>query len=142
VLTIVSGSIEKVKAEMKQVAKWKTDEIKVVKSRIKSWVALEKKAAASTPPMDRRDIVSLMAESKEYVFTSDQIEEAKRNGVSPRNAWRRVKVLGWSIKDAVSTPLVSLEESLKRAQANNSFRKKNDDYWALIRAKKEMASRT
>jgi hypothetical protein len=44
-LNIYSGSIEKVKAEMKQVAKWKADEIKSVKSQIKSWKDLEKKAA-------------------------------------------------------------------------------------------------
>jgi hypothetical protein len=45
VLTIVEGNIEKVKAEMKQIAKWKADEIKKVKSQIKSWKDLEKKAA-------------------------------------------------------------------------------------------------
>ncbi|MDR7237157.1 hypothetical protein [Neobacillus drentensis] len=44
-LTIVSGGIEKVKAEMKQQAKWKGDEIKSVKNQIKSWKEAEKKAA-------------------------------------------------------------------------------------------------
>jgi hypothetical protein len=44
-LTIVSGSAEKVKAEMKQVAKWKADEIKDVKKGIKAWKDREKKAA-------------------------------------------------------------------------------------------------
>jgi hypothetical protein len=45
VLTIVDGSLEKVKAEMKQLAKFKTDEIKQVKNKIQSWVKAEKKAA-------------------------------------------------------------------------------------------------
>ncbi|MFJ5716578.1 hypothetical protein [Neobacillus sp. NPDC093127] len=44
-LAIVEGSIEKVKAEMKQIAKWKADEIKSVKSQIKFWKETEKKAA-------------------------------------------------------------------------------------------------
>lgn len=44
-LAIADGSIEKVKAEMKQITKWKADEIKKVKNQIKSWKAQEKKAA-------------------------------------------------------------------------------------------------
>jgi hypothetical protein len=44
-ITIIEGSIEKVKAEMKQLAKWKSDEIKDIKKQIKSWKVAEKKAA-------------------------------------------------------------------------------------------------
>lgn len=44
-LEMIEGSIEKVKAEMKQQAKWKADEIKDTKKKIKSWKEIEKKAA-------------------------------------------------------------------------------------------------
>lgn len=44
-LEITQGSLEKVKAELKQVYKWKSDEIKDIKKQIKSWKDFEKKAA-------------------------------------------------------------------------------------------------
>lgn len=96
--------------------------------------------AASTPPMTRSEAIKLMADSKEYFFTPEQFAEMKRNGITPRKAWQRVKKLGWSMEEAISTPIISREESLKRAQANNSFRKQTDAYWDLIRAKKKGAA--
>jgi hypothetical protein len=44
-LEITQGSLEKVKAELKQVYMWKSDEIKDIKKQIKSWKDFEKKAA-------------------------------------------------------------------------------------------------
>ncbi|PLR84639.1 hypothetical protein CVD25_00975 [Bacillus canaveralius] len=95
------------------------------------------KEAAGTPSMARLDTVKAMNAAKQFVFSPEQLEEARRNGISPKNAWRRVKVLGWSIEDAVSRPVMSNEESLQRAkEAHNSFRQGNDDYWKLVIAKK------
>jgi hypothetical protein len=44
-LTIVEGSLEKIKAELKVAKKLKSDEEKELKKKIKNWVAAEKKAA-------------------------------------------------------------------------------------------------
>lgn len=44
-LEIVNGSLDKIKAELKQVKKWKSDEEKNLKKEIKAWIAEEKKAA-------------------------------------------------------------------------------------------------
>lgn len=44
-LTIVNGSLDKVKTELKHVKKWKADEEKQLKNKIKSWIKQEKKTA-------------------------------------------------------------------------------------------------
>jgi DNA repair exonuclease SbcCD ATPase subunit len=44
-LELVSGSIDQIKAELKQVQQWKANEVKELKKRIKQWKAQEKKTA-------------------------------------------------------------------------------------------------
>jgi seryl-tRNA(Sec) selenium transferase len=76
VLTIVSGSIEKVKSEMKQVAKWKAEEIKDTKKQIKAWKDREKKAAReekrkeNSPPKELDQHLGELEKLKELYSSS------------------------------------------------------------------------
>lgn len=78
-LTIVSGSIEKVKAEMKQQAKWKADEIKDVKKEIKSWKDREKKAAKE----EKRKENAYPKESDERIRVFEFMKEKYSSGAVP-----------------------------------------------------------
>lgn len=94
--------------------------------------------AASTPPLSYDDRLEKMAKAKKRIFTDEQISHAKANGVDHRKLWQRVKLLGWSVEEAISTPPLSNEESQRRARlANNTFRTMNETYWAEMRARKK-----
>lgn len=74
-LTIVSGSIDKVKTELKQVQKWKADEEKILKNKIRSWTKLEKKAAReekrkeNQPPKDLTEKLKEIGIAKGKMFS-------------------------------------------------------------------------
>lgn len=103
-------------------------------ARVKSgW---DRDKAATTPPLRQKDKVRLMNESKKVVLTTNQIEEAKRNGIPYSVAWKRIKLLNWTIFDAITTPVLTRVETLERAkQTDNAFRTQNNKYLASIRSK-------
>lgn len=57
------------------------------------------------------------------VFTEEQEEKMKKNGIDRITAYMRVHKLGWTKEDAVTIPLVDREESLKRARMNSPWNK-------------------
>lgn len=78
-LTIVNGSLEKVKAELKQQAKWKADEIKDSKKKIKSWKDAEKKAAKE----EERKENPFPKELDEKLKTLELMKEKYSSGAVP-----------------------------------------------------------
>jgi len=76
--------------------------------------------AATTPKMTRAEI---NRRSVRRVFTDEQLEIAKRNGISNTTLWNRVFAHKWSVEDAMTLPLVTNKESIRRARAASNWSK-------------------
>ncbi|MFC3768315.1 hypothetical protein [Paenibacillus sp. GCM10012303] len=74
--------------------------------------------AASTPALEKKEIRKLAEFGKNRLLSPDQALIAEKNGITRQLAWKRVKELGWDVEKSISTPKVSMEESLKRARAS------------------------
>lgn len=101
--------------------KWK-DVAKVSKKAYMQRVRLgwEHEKAALTPTLSRKEVATLSA-TKHSLFTPEQVELMKENNIPRMTAYMRVKKLGWTKEKAVTEPIVSNKEALKRARGNGGF---------------------
>ena len=79
--------------------------------------------AATTPIMQRKDIIERMAAMKrKEVYNAENIERAKSSGVSyDALKWRLTN--GWTVEDAIGTKKLTPEQVAQRASAKS--------YWKL-----------
>ena len=107
--------------------KWK-DVAKVSKDtyfqrvRNRGW---DEERAALTPPLKRHQW-----RTQKSVFTKEQEMKMKENNIPYHTAYMRYKRLGWTREEAVTTPVMTKEESLKRAREGSSW-KDEKKFWCM-----------
>lgn len=80
--------------------------------------------AATHPVMTKAETGEAGKKKIKYNFTTPEIiEKAAKNGIDYDCLWYRVRRLNWSIEEAVNTPILSREETLKRAWKNSPMKK-------------------
>ncbi|MFA2857602.1 hypothetical protein [Bacillus paranthracis] len=81
--------------------------------------------AATTPLMSKKEIqkLSLKIRQEKRSFTEEEIKIAESNGVNYQALLSRKK-RHWDIEKAINTPLLTVEETIKRANADNEFYRK------------------
>lgn len=87
--------------------------------------------AATTPTLSQKETLKRMNEKQHRIFTDEQLKRARSLGISNKRLHARTVTLGWSKERAISTPIMSNEESIKRAQAASPFREMNEIYWNM-----------
>ena len=80
------------------------------------------KEKAINTPKDEAPLKHHRKEKKSEIFTKEQMEKAKKNGLTYTQIYQRVKLCKWSVEEAVNTPLMTNEESLKRAREKSSYK--------------------
>ncbi|PEB52475.1 hypothetical protein COO03_11880 [Bacillus sp. AFS098217] len=81
--------------------------------------------AATTPLMSIQESqkLALQVRKENRPFTEEEIKTAESNGVNYHALLAR-KSRHWDIETAINTPLLTLEETIKRANADNDFYRK------------------
>lgn len=89
--------------------------------------------AATNPVLTKEQILQKANESKERVFTDEEIKRAAENGITYPRLYGRYKS-GWDKERAISEPLVPIEEAIKRAREKSSL-KSTFFYWGTSRSR-------
>lgn len=92
--------------------------------------------AATKPVMDSSESIKIARASKtDTVFTDDQVQRAKRNGISRELLWCRVRCWKWDIEEAINTPVLTPSEAMSRAYKASPFNFKGSQaFWGRKRA--------
>lgn len=83
-------------------------------------------AAATTPTLSRKECSARgkTVQMQKACIPLDKIQIAEKNGIRRATAYMRVNVYGWTIEEAITTPvtLSSTERKKRKGQTNESFR--------------------
>ncbi|OOZ76571.1 hypothetical protein BHL35_25440 [Bacillus cereus] len=94
--------------------------------------------AATKPVMKNSDSIKLARASKtDTVFTDEQIQRAKQNGISREVLWDRVKRRRqkWDIEVAINTPVLTPAQAASRGYQASPFSfKGTQEFWNKKRA--------
>ncbi|MFD6509368.1 hypothetical protein [Bacillus sp. NPDC060175] len=78
--------------------------------------------AATKPVMDNKESVKLARSNKtDTVFTDDEVQRAKRNGISRDLLWCRVRRWKWDVEVAINTPVLTPSQAASRGYQASPF---------------------
>ncbi|OLN21886.1 hypothetical protein BTO30_12365 [Domibacillus antri] len=86
----------------------------------------DRREAVTTPAMSLEQAGKIARKVNCTRFTEEQLIVMEQNGTPYNTAFNRVAKLGWSVEEAISTPVMSRDAALKRAWAESPFRNTND----------------
>lgn len=106
---------DKVRSKWRKVATRNGISARVFDDRVRAGWSFER--AATTPVLSREEVIQINRKAKCKVFTIDQIETAKKNGIPYGTALARVRKYGWTVQKAITVP-VDTRFRRKRKEVN------------------------
>ena len=82
--------------------------------RIKAGWTVEE--AHTTPTQTKKQALEAAHRKIKRIFTDEQLATAKRNGIHRNTADSRIKRQGWSMEDAITTPVIPPKERGRRGK--------------------------
>lgn len=92
--------------------------------------------AATKPVTENKNSIRIARSSRvDRVFTDEQIQRAKENGVGYDLLWNRVRRWKWDVETAINTPVLTLSQAASRGYRESSFSFKGTQaFWNKKRA--------
>ena len=86
--------------------------------------------AATHKKMNKDEIAAEAKKTNVYtVFTKEQHEIAKANGIKKGTMYARVRDYGWTVEDAITVTVYSQVECMESARANSGWGKSNSMFF-------------
>ncbi|RAS90291.1 hypothetical protein A6E21_25880 [Bacillus cereus] len=92
--------------------------------------------AATKPITENKASIRIARSSRvDRVFTDEQIQRAKQNGIEYDLLWDRVRRWKWDVETAINTPVLTLSQAASRGYQESSFSfKGTQEFWNKKRA--------
>lgn len=96
-------------------------------SRVNKGLSIEE--ALNNKVLSKEEVVELKIQSRCTVFTREEIARAKKNGISYRTLHWRVQKGRWDKEKAITTPVLSSDEVMKRAREKCPLYQNRKEYF-------------
>lgn len=96
-------------------------------TRVNKGLSIEE--ALNNKVLSKEEVSELMIQSRCTVFTREEIARAKKNGICYRTLHWRVQKGKWDKEKAITTPLLSSDETMKRAREKSPFYQNRKEYF-------------
>ena len=95
--------------------------------RVNKGLSIEE--ALNNKVLSKEEVSELMIQSRCSVFTREEIARAKKNGICYRTLHWRVQKSKWDREKAITTPVLSSEEVMKRAREKCPLYQNRKEYF-------------